>query len=141
MINYQGIPVNIHAHSKTDPLTVKIKYAHGGIVTVKVEDLFVQSFDAQNELNEALRTSPFYFDKEGLHENVFTPEPVVEEKLVTVEVTKTTPTKKVKGTKYPVDVEVLKEMLSKGMKTAAIAKHFNVPYWKIGQVMKNNGIK
>lgn len=141
MINYQGCPITIYAHSKTDPSTVKIKYGHGDIVTVPVDDLHIQSFDAQNELHEAIRKSPFYFDADGLHENILPPEPVAEETPVTAYTPRTTSTKTVKGTKYLVDVEVLKEMLSKGIKIAPIAKHFGVPYWKITQVIKGNGIK
>lgn len=154
MLFYQGVPVTIHAKStgKTNKPTVQIKYeptpaqqikfpeVNTWIKTVEVKEL-VNDFGGNHGLLEAINNAPFTFDQDGLHENVISVEPVVVETTTPTGTPKTVSNSSKRPTKYPVDIEVLKEMLAKGEKVAPIAKHFGVPYWKIVQICKGNGIK
>jgi hypothetical protein len=155
MIIYQGVPVTIYAHSKTDSTRVKVKYEnhahhagcegreHCGLTDVIVTDLHVQGFDKKEELSKAIRKSPFIFDKDGMHVNDLPPEvETVEETVVAMKVTHDTtkPVKELKASKYNVDLEVVKEMLGNGRKKSLICKKFACPPWYLDKVLRANNI-
>jgi hypothetical protein len=149
MINYQGVPVTIYAHSKTDATKVKVKYEnhihrsgcetleHCGLTTVDVADLVVQSFEKKEELANAIQTSPFIFDKEGLHVNDQPVEPAtVVEVTPTGTKTKSKTTKTKGASKYNVNLDVVKEKLAKGVKKSDLCKEFACPSWYLDKVIK-----
>jgi hypothetical protein len=155
MINYQGAKVTIYAISKTDPTRVKVKYEnhihhagcgerdHCGLSEVAVSDLHVQDFNTKEELANAIQKSPFYFDKNGLHINDFPPEVEVKEdsvQAVKIDQDNAKTVKELKASKYHVDLEKVKEMLSKGCKKSFICKKFSVPFWYLDKVLKANNI-